>query len=185
SGIGMSEKDKMHIFDSFTRGSNIEDRSEKGAGLGLRITKQLVELHGGRIEVESALGEGTNVSFSIPIFKEEEIGVRHYFTSSEQAGTSVLLHHENPEPLGKILIADDEPVNIQVLLNHLSMAGYQIKVADDGVKVLDELRNNRSYDLVILDVMLPKISGFDAAKKIRGQFSLTDLPILMLTARSQ
>ncbi len=185
SGIGMSEKDKMHIFDSFTRGSNIEDRSEKGAGLGLRITKQLVELHGGRIEVESALGEGTNVSFSIPIFKEEEIGVRHYFTSSEQAGTSVLLHHENPEPLGKILIADDEPVNIQVLLNHLSMAGYQIKVADDGVKVLDELRNDRSYDLVILDVMLPKISGFDAAKKIRGQFSLTDLPILMLTARSQ
>jgi signal transduction histidine kinase len=189
TGIGISEEDVEHIFDSFTRGSNIEDRTEKGTGLGLRITKQLVELHGGKIKMESKLGEGTVVSFTVPVFQEENrsgaISFPMAHAPNEQTKTEILTQKKAGTPHGKILIADDEPVNIQVLLNHLSMAGYEVKAAADGENVLDELQDDRSYDLVILDVMLPKLSGFDVAKKIREQFSLTELPILMLTARSQ
>jgi signal transduction histidine kinase len=189
TGIGISDEDMEHIFDSFTRGTNIENRSIKGTGLGLRIARQLVELHGGKIDIHSALGEGTVVSFTIPLFRKENknevIGVFQQYTPYEQAAAKVVMQKEKDTALGKILIADDEPINIQVLLNHLSAAGYELKVATDGEQVLDYLQKDGFYDLIILDVMLPKLSGFEAAKKIRKQFSLTELPILMLTARSQ
>ncbi|MFA1819340.1 ATP-binding protein [Virgibacillus oceani] len=191
TGIGISEEDVERIFDSFTRGSNIDDKSVHGTGLGLRITEQLVDLHGGKIEIASNVGEGTVVSFTVPIFQERHRGDVITFPGAgayapyEHLRMEVPAKEKDGPSLGKILIADDEPVNIQVLMNHLSTVGYVLKVAIDGEEVLHYLENDRSYDLVILDVMLPKLSGLDAAKKIREQFSLTELPILMLTARSQ
>lgn len=190
SGIGISEVDMENIFDSFKRGTNLSDRSSVGTGLGLSIAKQLVELHGGEITIQSILGEGTTVSFSIPIYGGKKHWTQQIIRNplenlpSGESNYEIAVHTSGQVSPGKILIADDEPVNVHVLLSHLSIAGYELVVANDGEEVLEHLAGN-SFDLVILDVMLPKQSGFDVAKRIREQFSLTELPILMLTARSQ
>ncbi|MFC4022276.1 ATP-binding protein [Oceanobacillus longus] len=192
TGIGISEQDLEIIFASFERGSNLKDRFSIGTGLGLTITKQLIDLHDGDIMIQSTLGKGTTVSFSIPIYQGMKQLLKHVVSNSTS-------HLQQPTPIQdelaalsatedqqqRILIADDEVVNIQVLLNHLSTAGYQVVIAYDGEHALDLLAGKTSFDLVILDVMLPRHSGFEVAKKLREQYTLTELPILILTARSQ
>lgn len=191
SGIGISEEDLENIFNSFERGTNLSDRTIIGTGLGLSITKQLIELHGGDISIQSTLGKGTTVSFSVPIYQGKKSLPRHMISNplpNEQAGANhdeIAAQATEASHSQRILIADDEIVNVQVLRNHLSTVGYWLEVAYDGESALEILTEDPSYDLVILDVMLPKQSGFEIAKRLRKRYSLTELPILMLTARSQ
>ncbi|WP_067726969.1 ATP-binding protein [Oceanobacillus damuensis] len=192
TGIGISEQNLRIIFDSFERGTTRQNRFTTGTGLGLSITKQLIELHGGDITIQSTVGKGTTVSFSVPIYRGKKLLSKPIISnpSSHDQQQAAIQEEMAAESIAenqkqRILIADDEPVNIQVLQNHLSTAGYQIVVAYNGESVLNHLAENAAFDLVILDIMLPKQSGFEIAKKLRAQYSLTELPILMLTARSQ
>lgn len=191
TGIGITESEIEKVFQNFERGTNAFKTSAKGTGLGLSITKQLVALHGGEIFIQSKLGEGTTVSFTVPIYKGEGDFTQQIITNPHNDHAVEVKNHESAAPnekretIGKILIADDEPVNIRVLYNHLTMAGYEVDFAYDGDRVLEQVKKSKLFDLIILDVMLPKKSGFDVTKKIREHYSLTELPILMLTARSQ
>ena len=194
TGIGISKEDIHVIFDSFQRGSNIDDISVSGTGLGLTITKQLVDLHGGEISITSSPNEGTTVFFTVPIYKKKVTKAIHTAQQSalvvdERYWDPVNMNKWlNPVPektSGKILLADDEAINIHVLYNHLTFAGYEVIIAYDGEQAVDKLRAHDDFDLVILDVMLPRFSGFLVAKNIRETYSITELPILMLTARSQ
>src|SRR5690606_32549656 len=84
----------------------------------------------------------------------------------------------------KILIADDEPINLQVLTNQLALEGYAVVTAGDGQSVIDYVEQG-PVDLLILDIMMPNMSGYEVCQRLREQYSLTDLPILMLTAKNQ
>lgn len=193
TGIGISEKDLDQIFDHFKRGENIED-SIHGTGIGLYITKKLVELHGGDISISSAINKGTTVSFTIPVakpFQQEVIDeteiikeIQSPDPSKDAVHSLTKVHGNNQIYIGKILLVEDEPVNVHVLTHHLNAAGFFVINAYDGDEALKILTKD-SFDLVILDVMLPKLSGIEVTQKIRKNFTLGELPILMLTAKSQ
>lgn len=191
TGIGISKKDLNIIFDSFQRGSNIEDLTVTGTGLGLHITKQLVSLHGGEIFIESALNKGTKVTFTVPIYQEKETSVIHEWPLAlSEKQTDKLTHppvvnQVHKKYAGKILLVDDEPINVYVLYGHLDGANYEITIAHDGAEALALASKHNDFDLIILDVMLPKLSGLEVARKIRESYTFTELPILMLTAKSQ
>ncbi|WP_275899431.1 7TM diverse intracellular signaling domain-containing protein [Bacillus piscicola] len=191
TGIGMTEEEKSRVFNEFEQGIHSPTLSQSGTGLGLTITKKLVELHGGSIAIDSEFGTGTRVSFSLPISaeKEGEVSLSVPAAKNEEALdlTDALIPLERPtiKKDGRILLADDEPVNIQVLSNHLLLAGYEVVTVQKSNDVLQKVKESSSFDLVILDVMMPGMSGYEVCRRLRERFSLTELPILMVTARNQ
>lgn len=189
TGIGMSEEDLKSAFNEFEQGGHARTRQQGGTGLGLSITKDLVELHGGEIFLDSELGKGTTVVFTLPIYQEDvkvAPSISPYYEANHVEQVSEgSVSKGNQTVKGKILIADDDPVNIQVLSNHLYLNGYELVVAEDGEQVLTIISEDSSFDLVILDLMMPKRSGYEVCKHLRADFSLTELPVLILTARSQ
>lgn len=187
TGRGMSVKQQQIIFDPFQQGDISLSRNAGGTGIGLNITKQLVELHGGEIEVESQLGKGSTFSFTLPILnnyepKNEVATTVEAFVLDETISVDSAL--QPSEAIAKILVADDEPVNLQVLLNHLTLEGYEVITASDGEEVL-QVVEEQLIDLLILDIMMPKVSGYEICQQLRKDYSLVELPILMLTAKSQ
>ncbi|MHA6251745.1 7TM diverse intracellular signaling domain-containing protein [Oceanobacillus sp. CAU 1775] len=190
TGIGISRNDLKDIFDNYKRGENIDEVEIGGTGIGLYITRQLVNIQQGEIFIESELGKGTTVSFTVPIFDRNQanLSVPNEQDEIENRASIHLLPstklNSQPKKQGRILIIDDESINIHVLINHLSYEGYETITAYDGEEAISIL-SNQPIDLVILDVMLPKLSGYQVAKIIRESFTLSELPILMLTAKSQ
>ncbi len=200
TGIGIPEDKIEEVFKSFEQVDGSTAREYGGTGLGLSITKQLIELHGGTIWVETKLGEGSKFIFTLPnhseagamnvVTNKEDVSMKielpvkiereQYEYSTEYAASTV----EEQEP-AKILLVDDEPVNLQVLLNHLSLTHYTVKTAPSGIEALAVIEASPDFDLVILDVMMPKMSGYEVCKILRQKYSLSDLPVLMLTAKNR
>jgi sensor histidine kinase YesM len=177
----------------------------RGIGLGLSISKQLVELHGGTLNVSSTLGKGSIFSFDLPLSNESN------HTSSDQPNQSYSLENRpDDESSGflfpnvaineiavteeippflvnrkaNLLVVDDDPINLKVLVSILSTEPYTITTVNSSNEVL-ELLDSKQWDLVIADVMMPHMSGYELTHRIREQYSLSELPILLLTARSQ
>jgi two-component system sensor histidine kinase ChiS len=187
TGIGIPADKLDRIFESFEQGEGTTEREYGGTGLGLAVTQQLVELHNGHIQVESTVSVGSRFSFTLPIAQEEK----------SQAQISQLRHQaliETSQSLtpaqatsgqSKILVVDDEPVNIQVLVNHLSLQNYAVYQASNGKEALDMINEEFKPDLILLDVMMPKMTGYEVCRRLREQFPLNELPILMLTAKNQ
>lgn len=206
TGIGISEGSMSKIFESFEQVDLSISRKYGGAGLGLSITKKLIELHNGKIEVVSKEGEGSEFSFTLPrsrVTRDEYRKEEHHYeklTSKEfkQIGSlrdKIILSHIDDEGVSddnfdfgkgseKILIVDDDPVNIQVLSNQLSLKNYDVTDAFDGRKAL-ELLERHHFDLVLLDLMMPFMSGFDVCREIRKKHSFDTLPVILLTAKNQ
>ena len=193
TGIGIPNEKLSSIFEWFEQMDGSIPLTEGGAGLGLSITKKLVELHGGTIKVESELGRGSIFTFTMPLSHEP------LATSREIAETTGIINVDAfslsqsrqselapPSREGKhILIVDDEPINIQVLSNLLSFHHFSVSKAFDGEEALAMIGKGEEFDLVLLDVMMPKISGYEICKRLREKFSLFELPVLMLTAKNQ
>lgn len=194
TGIGIP-KDKLEtIFNSFQQADGSTQREFGGTGLGLSVTKQLVELHGGTIDVTSEEGKGSIFSFTLPISNEKRDDIKEKnYTSSDFVHTLSASKEDlmpakqksksNDEAL-KILIVDDEPINRRVLENHLTVAGYDVTEVSSGKEALELLQGQTSFSLVLLDVMMPGISGYEVCEKIREQFSASYLPIILLTAKN-
>jgi signal transduction histidine kinase/DNA-binding response OmpR family regulator len=189
TGIGIPSDKLGDVFNSFEQIDGSIQRQYGGTGLGLTITKKLVELHGGKIWVESSFGEGSTFYFTLEKknielenIQEDRIFSHLAIESSEetlsQSEASLL-----DKPLFTILVVDDEPSNIQVLKNHLSDT-YHIISCMDGFSALNTFYNHK-IDLVLLDLMMPAMSGYEVAKNIRNKFSLSSLPIIVLTAKNQ
>lgn len=185
-GIALEEQD--NIFEPFRQGDHSISREADGAGIGLNVTKRLVELHEGRLEVQSEVGRGSIFTFTLPLASEKEQ------EKEEIAVTLEPIEKENailtpPQTYAKkgginILVADDELVNLQVLLNQLTLAGFHVTKASSGEEVLD-LVYDYNFDVLILDIMMPNLSGYEVCQQLRKTYTLTDLPILMLTAKNQ
>jgi two-component system sensor histidine kinase ChiS len=206
TGIGIKKKNISRIFESFEQGDGSITRQYGGTGLGLAITKNLVELHGGEIRVESIIGVGSRFIFTLPISKAEkaekpelsqERQIQVSSVSSRCVPQSSIETTDLPKfddnqskkkkvqyDIFKILIVDDEPINRQVLANYLSLQHYEIMEAANGIEALEIMETDFEPDMILLDVMMPKMTGLEVCRRIREQKSANELPILMLTARN-
>lgn len=206
TGIGMDEDMLKRIFRPHEQASPNVTMIEGGFGLGLSISKQLVELHGGTLDVSSVLGEGSEFTFSLQLADlkaAEENDVSNPFEQfvgeaaptlekvlaelgevkipeAMQQITFIDMNREHP----LILVVDDEPVNLQVLESILPSDKYELTMVTSGKEAL-ALLDTKEWDLVISDIMMPQMSGYELTRMIRMQFQFTELPILLLTARSQ
>lgn len=209
TGIGIPSDKLDRIFESFEQADGSTARIYGGTGLGLAVTKQLVELHGGKITVSSVVGEGSRFSFMLPVAQQQHqpIGRSDSGTVSDRDDlaeamipykpsnlppTRPILHKPISKSLVdsnnsnlKILIVDDEPVNLQVLVNNLSLANYAIAQANNGLEALELIEQGFKPDLVLLDVMMPHMTGYEVSQRLRERFLPSELPIVMLTAKNQ
>lgn len=214
TGLGMSETILQQIFEPYEQGAIGNRRIEGGFGLGLSITKKLVELHGGEISVHSIPNQGSTFQFTLPLAtvaaeteQSEPIeadGRNQLFINaldeaasrqhaSEPVTQEIVEPAPTPETAGsaehslyrpKLLLVDDDPINLHVLESILAADHYDMMQASSGEEALHMLQQ-QEWDLVISDVMMPEMSGYELTRRIRQQYSLTELPVLLLTARSQ
>lgn len=198
TGVGISEDKFDSIFESFEQAQGDIERQYGGTGLGLTITKQLIELHGGNIKVSSILGQGSTFTFTLPVSLSESSSAINAKTNQiettliaqlDEAAEEELVFdnvgHDGEGGQFRILLVDDEPINIHVLKNYLSNQNYQMVEAQDGLQALQAIENNGPFDMVLLDIMMPKMSGYEVCKIIRETYSVSDLPVLFLTASNQ
>lgn len=188
SGIGMDQQILKNLFQPYEQGESSLTRIGGGIGLGLSISKQLVELHGGTISVQTALEEGSTFTFTVPFVKD--IGNEEIFQESQSlhevavgkidSGPKVYKKKENL----RLLIVDDDPINVRIFKQILELEQYDVVTCTSGNEAL-EILNKNHFDLVISDVMMPKMSGYELTRTIRERYSISELPILLLTARSQ
>ncbi len=189
TGIGIPKEKCLDIFKSFEQVDSSIERKYGGTGLGLAISKQLVEIHGGTIWVESELGAGSKFSFTLPAGQKiqntsYETQLLTAVSSEESDVISNVFEVPYEKAEYRVLVVDDEKVNRQVLFNQFSLEHYHVSLAENGIEAL-EILNEREYDLVFLDIMMPKMSGYEVCKKIREKYNLFELPVLMLTAKNQ
>jgi two-component system, sensor histidine kinase ChiS len=195
TGIGIPADKLDRIFESFEQADGSIAREYGGVGLGLAVTKQLVQLHGGKIWVESTVGVGSRFTFTLPISKrqveskpEEPVSkVRELSIMADTANEASFAETVLAPPKGRfqILIVDDEPVNLQVLVNHLSLENYAITQAVNGMEALEIIDNGFKADLILLDIMMPKMTGYELCQKVRDRFPANELPVVLLTAKNQ
>ena len=180
SGIGIGKEYIPHLFESFSREHTSSETGIIGTGLGLPIVKTLVEMMDGRIEVESKLGKGTTFSIFIP----------HKFADKDQA--VVQDETAGEAELGKlkgkrILLAEDNELNAEIAATILNDAGMLVETAEDGTIVLQMLKERPSgyYDLILMDIQMPKMNGYEAAEKIRAwEDERSEIPIVAMTANA-
>ena len=179
TGIGISKEFLPNIFDSFSREKTVTDSKIVGTGLGMGIVKRLVELMGGTISVESELGKGTTVSFTVPHRIAEAPN------ETEHNDTAV----DSKTFAGKrILIAEDNELNAEIAVEILSEAGFEAEHAEDGIICVDMLNKHDAgyYDLILMDVQMPNMDGIKATTVIRHlpDKAKADTTIIAMTANA-
>ncbi len=194
TGIGIPAHKFESIFQSFEQVDASTTRTYGGTGLGLSISKQLVELHGGTIGVQSELGQGTRFTFTLPLAGErqrEEVDQRTdtgLVRERIRLDVDEILMPSSAELAENkdftVLVVDDDLVNVQVLTNYLTLQNYGVVQAFDGFEALEALAEV-SADLVLLDIMMPRMSGYEVCQKIRADHPANELPIVLLTAKDQ
>jgi signal transduction histidine kinase/BarA-like signal transduction histidine kinase len=170
SGIGMTEGEQARLFQAFSQGETSTARRFGGTGLGLSICRQLVEMMRGEIAVQSRKGEGSTFRVKLPLPAAEA-----------QLETVAPLQLANLDRR-RILVVDDNAVNLAVARAIMEATGAEVVTADDGLDALEKLRNE-SFDVVLMDVHMPRMDGIEALKHIRqGLAGRADLPVIALTA---
>ena len=190
TGIGIAEEDCERVFEQFVQVGNELSDKPQGTGLGLPICKEIVEHHGGRIWVESGRGRGTTVLFTLPLVKDAQAPVASAVRSIAQAKSveslvaqlRALGSRQTSSHTGRtdILVVDDDPAIRELLRQELEAEGYVVREACDGNAAVAEVRRARP-DLIILDVMMPGLSGFDVAAVVRSDPAFFDVPIFILS----
>lgn len=194
TGIGISLENQKKIFESFEQVDSSNSRQYGGTGLGLTVTRQLVELHKGTIQVSSNEGQGSEFKFTLPVSDKplsdetsDDMTIKPFNDIADNENVIVGQNDDKkqqPEDCIHVLVVDDEPINQQVLTNHLTGVNYKVTTALDGDQALESISNTR-FDLILLDIMMPKMTGYEVARKIREKFLANQLPIIMLTAKNR
>jgi len=216
TGIGIPVGQYEAIFQSFEQAGTAVAKEYGGAGLGLGITRRLVELHGGTISVTSTVGEGSVFTFTIPAAAGGEgaaadrdrsriaapkdgkasrvsIGRLETAVAAQESGVASAESREGSsitasaaKPGQAILAVDDDPVNLRVLKSVLAEEPYEVVTASSGAEALQILElSDGGIGLVILDVMMPGLSGYETCRRLREKYALTELPVLLTTVRNE
>ena len=186
TGVGMELSDWDAVFQPFEQAHSPEEYG--GTGLGLFICRRLLHLMDGTIEVEwSAPEQGTCIAFTLPIAREARNSLHAHEATKDSVSISeewsmAELPSRNKSSF-TLLAVDDEPSNLQVLSRVFANEPYQVIWATNGLEALEMLKSRSDIDLVLLDVMMPKLSGLEVCRELRKQFSLFELPVVLLTAR--
>lgn len=180
TGVGIEEKNLEGIFNSFCQSN--ERKNYEGMGIGLSITKQLIELQGGKIGVKSEYGTGTCIFFTLPLANEQaQRIVKPIEVDSLEEVKKIFVEKEKVIDRCNILAVEYDPISLKALTNNLYLLNYTVQGVGTGVEALNLLENGAKYDVIILDVMMPDISGYDVLKKIREKYLPVELPVLLLT----
>ncbi len=192
TGIGISAGQMGLLFEKFSQADASTTRKFGGSGLGLAISKQLVEMMGGRVGVESSLGQGSEFWFTLRFLKQKSVPA-HPNVVVPLAGhetTSLLItKHKAREMLknsARILLVEDNETNQQVALGILKYFGLKADVANNGLEAIKDL-TARDYDLVLMDVQMPELDGYEATRIIRDPQSTVrnhQVPIIAMTANA-
>ncbi|HWI48282.1 MAG TPA: ATP-binding protein, partial [Rummeliibacillus sp.] len=178
TGSGMEADQLQHIFEPFRQFQT--EAKANGVGLGLNIVKQLLDVQNGSISAASKKGEGSIFTVSLPMdsLSESQISA----TTEEPFRYLIETPYESLEKKGPtILVIDDHDVNLKILIELLESEDYTVLAVKSGEEAID-LVQKRRIDLIIVDLMMPGLSGFDVCKEIRLKFSAIQLPILIVTA---
>lgn len=177
--VELSEEFKEHIFDEFSQENSGARTLYQGTGLGMTITKQYVELMGGTIEVESEKGKGTTVTVDLPLelsdfIKTEEIEKHRYRRDTKDL---------------KVLMAEDNDLNAEIAVMLLEDKGMHVTRAVDGCEVTEMFKSYPAgtFDVVLMDIMMPRMNGYEATRAIRHMENRPDgknIPIIAMTANA-
>ncbi|MCP4090424.1 MAG: response regulator, partial [Gammaproteobacteria bacterium] len=204
TGIGIAAEQQEKIFDFFVQADSSTQREYGGTGLGLAVSRQLVELHNGHINVESAPGEGSTFSFTLQIAKirakdeawdglknetyeripAPEVVEQSDIVLSEDLPEQAEVQKDSKADLSTILFVDDEPVVHQVLKLHLASKSFRLLSASNGPQALNIIERNK-VDLVLLDIMMPRMTGYEVCRTIRKTNTREELPIIFLSAKDR
>ncbi len=185
TGIGIAANKQDRIFQSFEQADGGIARKYAGTGLGLAVTKQLIELHGGKIWCESTPGIGSTFIFTLAIAKQKPNSQLTIIKQALPEVTTIDVIEQKNDKAYTILIVDDEPINLQVVSNYLSLQDYRIIQASSGAEALAMIDDGLKPDAILLDVMMPSMTGYEVTRKLRETWGALDLPILLLTAKNQ
>ena len=179
TGVGILEGEQDKVFQTFYKGSK-QAKYHEGSGLGLVISKKLVELMGGDLQFTSKPGLGTTFFFTLELRagNKHELAEDTKFSASEQTNRI-----EADYSSARVLIVDDNEVNRFFTSELLKNKGFELFSVDSGVKALNFIEGRRhQIDLILMDISMPEMNGFELAEKIRKNYSFNELPIVALTA---
>jgi signal transduction histidine kinase/class 3 adenylate cyclase/ActR/RegA family two-component response regulator len=187
TGIGIPEEKLETIFKAFEQLDSGDVKKYRGLGLGLAIARQLIEQQGGTIHAESVPGQGSLFTFTLPAAKgieAEDNSSSLIVGINESEEPEELLPLDTPANEGEmtVLIVDDDAVNRKVLTEYLAEKKLGIRTATSGEQALEMIKAGKP-DMVLMDVMLPGMTGYDCVRQIRELHSLTELPVIIVTAR--
>ncbi len=205
TGIGIQSDQLDSLFEPFEQVDGSTERAFGGTGLGLAISKNLVSLLGGSMGVDSQIGRGSQFWFSLPTAPEElaekppaepisrtrlaRLADAWIDTESQDVPESQPDTKLSPDRPYRVLVVDDDPINLHVLVNQLTLKNYVISQASDGETALAMVeqagKDEQQFDLILLDVMMPKMSGYEVCKQLRITYPQDKLPVVMLTAKNQ
>jgi signal transduction histidine kinase/DNA-binding response OmpR family regulator len=169
TGPGIVDGDRERIFEAFQRGDRAARKGAEGTGLGLTLCRRIVELHGGRLWLQSRLGEGSTFTFAIPATAPP---ARAPEEPAEPDGAPA------PGPAGLVLVVEDDPRSAELLQVYLEGAGYAVAIARDGVEGA-ELAHALSPTAVVLDILLPRLNGWELLARLKQDPATTAIPVVV------
>ncbi len=193
TGIGIPLEHRDRIFQSFEQLDASIAREYGGTGLGLAIARQLVELHGGKIRVADQDGPGTRMVFDVAYSEQHPLPpgalVPALLRAPLRPLQPVLVDRTQPappdQPRGTVLVVDDDAINREVLQNYLGLSGYHTVTADSGEEALRLLASGLRPEVALLDIMMPRMSGYELFRQIRANDPTSRMPVIMLTAKNR
>ncbi len=179
NGIGIASADLSKLFKPFMQIDSSLNRQYDGTGLGLVMVKQIVELHGGSVHIDSVVGEGSCFRVMLPQTYLQSNGGARDIAHNIDSTLPEILPPSPKSPL--ILLAEDNEININTLSSYLTAKGYRVILAQNGQEAID-LTHRYHPDLILMDIQMPEMNGLQAIERIRQDSPLTAIPIIVLTA---
>ncbi len=191
TGIGIAPDDQDRIFEAFRQAEGDYIRKAEGTGLGLTLSRRIVEMHGGRIWVQSELGKGSTFTFTLPIRHlasrtavpvEGSAEGPSVGSPGEEAASGVLTAEEVPADDGRefVLVVEDDPASANLLAIHLKDAGIAVRIANDGKTGL-ELATAHRPRAIVLDLLLPELDGWEFLSRLKGNPTTADVPVVIVS----
>ena len=185
TGIGIKEEDIPRIFMAFERIEEKKHKHIEGTGLGMTITRQLLELMDSRIQVESVYGKGSKFSFVLKQKIIDETPIGNFALKFNQNGEHAEKHGTFIAPDARILVVDDNAMNLLVVKSLLKVTKIHVDTADSGFQWIEKMKDNR-YDLIFVDHMMPDMDGIEALQEVKKMdgFMNNPVPVIVLTANA-